>query len=277
MENQKKILMIVSDIDGTLLRSDGTVSPHTVEVIHAAQARGVLFSVCSGRYPEHADVILRTFGIRGLVCGNNGATLWDARTDTALCDHLIDAEAAQRVREALEKLDINFMTYCRKYVGARNADILRLAQSAYGPVLKADYHVAFAAGSSALDEALRRGVNKFYCQFDTADQRERLLIALWAISGLCVTTSGRSNVEIIPAECSKAGGVAEMANLYHVAMENVMTIGDYENDVPMLRAAGLGVAMGNANAAVQAQADCVTDTNDQDGLAKAIEKYVLHS
>ena len=67
----------------------------------------------------------------------------------------------------------------------------------------------------------------------------------------------------------------EMARLFHMDMSSVMTIGDYENDVPMLQAAGLGVAMGNALEAIKHCVTHVTASNDEDGLAKAIEKYVL--
>ena len=88
------IRMIASDIDGTLLHRDGSISAYTVDVIHETQRRGILFTVCSGRYPEHADVILKTYGIRCPVTGNNGATQWDAETDTVLSDHFMTPQSA---------------------------------------------------------------------------------------------------------------------------------------------------------------------------------------
>ena len=74
---------------------------------------------------------------------------------------------------------------------------------------------------------------------------------------------------------NKCTGVEELAAMHGISMENVMTLGDYDNDMPMIKAAGLGVAMGNALEKVKAAADYVTDTNDNDGVGKAIEKFVL--
>ena len=276
MAENKSILMVVSDIDGTLLRSDGTISQYTVDVIHQAQGRGILFTVCSGRYPEHADVILRTYGIRCPVTGNNGCTQWDARTDTVLRDHFLDPVSARLAREAADDLNVNYMVFGRKAVAACNTQVMHSSQAKYGAALARDYHIVFTAGKDAVDAALHQPVNKFYFHYDNPEDKQRLIDALSRIPNISITTSGYFNVEIIPIECNKAAGAAEMARLYGIDMARVMTLGDYENDVTMLQAAGLGVAMGNASAEVRALADCVTDTNDRDGVAKAIEKYVFN-
>ena len=275
MEQNRKISMVSSDVDGTLLRSDGTISAHTVDVIHELQRRGILFTICSGRYPEHADALLRHFGIRCPVTGNNGATQWDAETDRVLSDHFMPADSARKAFEVAEGLGLSFIVFCRKYVAARHGAAPHSSQKIYGPILARDYHIVFDSGLDAVLHALDRPVNKFYFHYDTPEERRSLTEALRVIPGISITTSGASNVEIIPLGCDKGSGVSEMARLYGVDMSQVMAIGDYENDVPMLRAAGLGVAMGNAHADVRDEAACVTDTNDRDGVAKAIEKYVL--
>ena len=76
-------------------------------------------------------------------------------------------------------------------------------------------------------------------------------------------------------DVNKCFGVAQIAAMHGIRMEEVMTLGDYFNDVPMLKAAGLGVAMGNSHEDVKACADYVTDTNENDGVARAIERFVL--
>lgn len=272
---KNRILMIASDIDGTLLHRDGTISEYTVQVIHEAQDRGILFTVCSGRYPEHADVILKTYGIRCPVAGNNGATLWDARTDKVLSDHFISRESALRAMKAAEALGIHYIIFGRKHVVGNCAEALHSSQRLYGDALKNEYGILFESGAEAVDTALSQPVNKFYFHYDTSAEKLRLVEALQGIPGISVTTSGASNVEIIPEGCNKAAGVVRMAELFGVPMEQVMTIGDYENDIPMLQAAGLGVAMGNALDEIKHQVHHVTLSNEQDGVAKAIEKYVL--
>jgi len=272
------IRMIASDMDGTLLRNDGTVSERTAAAIHAAQARGVLFAVCSGRYPEYADAPLRAAGIRCLISGNNGVTIWDAATDTVLSDHAIDPAAARAVRQAADRYGLPYIVYGRKTVTANGPEALRIARGSLGDRLEAEYGVRFDAGEDAIRAALTAPVNKFYF-YDyrlPEDQKESLLRDFAAIPNIAVTSSGMVNAEVIPAGCDKAGGVVEMARLLGIDMRQVMTVGDYENDVPMLRAAGLGVAMGNSGEAIKRCARRVTATNEEDGLAQAIENYVLN-
>lgn len=269
------IRMIASDIDGTLLHRDGSISAYTVDVIHETQRRGILFTVCSGRYPEHADVILKTYGIRCPVTGNNGATQWDAETDTILSDHFMTPQSARMAREAADDLGIPYIVFGRKHVSASRASSLHSSQKRYGRILQEDYHIQFDYGRRAVDETLAKPVNKFYFHYDLPEEKEQLVAALRQVPDISITTSGIANVEIIPAGCNKAAGVLEMARLFHVDMSSVMTIGDYENDVPMLQAAGLGVAMGNALDNIKHCVNHVTASNDEDGLAKAIEKYVL--
>lgn len=273
--SENRIAMIASDMDGTLLRGDGSISAYTVNVIHEAQRRGILFTVCSGRYPEYADVILKACGIRCPISGNNGVTQWDARTETVLSDHFMTPASVIMARDAAESLGIPFIVFGRKHVTASEDARLHFSQTQYGKALAEDYHIAFDSGRQAVEQALAQPVNKFYFHYDHPEEKARLVQALKQIPDISITTSGTANVEIIPAGCNKAAGVLKMAHLFHVHMAQVMTVGDYENDVPMLQAAGLGVAMGNAQEDIKHFVQHVTASNEEDGLAKAIEKYVF--
>ena len=267
----ESIRMIASDIDGTLLHSDGTVSDYTVRVIHEVQRRGILFTICSGRFPEHAFSLMRHYGVVCPVCGNNGVTLWDARTDTVLQDHLFDREAVQRIWQLARELELSYIIFGRKFVVASDDDANRIARGRFTERLEADFGVHYSLGLDAARAALDRPINKFYFYNLTNEQISRLT----ALTGVTVTSSGYRNIEIIPLGCSKANGVREMARLHGFTPDQVMAIGDYDNDVPMLTSVGLGVAMGNASDAVKARVFRVTETNDLDGMAKAIERYIL--
>lgn len=269
------IRMIASDIDGTLLRDDGTVSERTRAAIRAAQRQGVLFTVCTGRYPEHADVILRLQGLRCPISGNNGATQWDSGSGRVLSDHFLPSDAARAIAACAARLQTDFILFAPRRVIASSDDALHISQERFGDRLTAEYGIRFEAGPQAVARALTKPVNKFYFRYSLPAQREALTDAFAAIPDIQITTSGHANVEIIPVGCNKASGVAAMAALHGIDLSQVMTVGDYENDVPMLTAAGLGVAMGNASPAIQALAGHVTATNNQDGLALAIERFVL--
>lgn len=273
--SKRIIRMIASDVDGTLMRSDKTLSQYTIDTIHKAQEQGILFVICTGRYPEHADVLMKAYGIRCPISGNNGCTLWEPRTGKVLSDHFLSKEAAERACAAAEGIKLNYMVFGRKHVAARNAFFLHSSKLLYGESLVKDYHIVFEDGYDAVRRVLDAPVNKFYFHYDTQKEKEKLISELALIPDIEITTSGPANVEIIPKGCNKATGITDMAELHNIPMEEVMALGDYENDADMLSAAGLGVAMGNASEYLKNLADAVTDTNDNDGVAKAIEHFAL--
>ena len=273
--SKRIIRMIASDVDGTLMRSDRTLSRYTIDTIHRAQEKGILFIICSGRYPEHADVLMKAHGIRCPIVGNNGCTLWDPEKEKVLSDHFLSKEAAEKACAAAEEIQLNYMVFGRKHVAARNAFFLHSSKLLYGNSLESDYHIVFEDGYDAVQRVLVAPVNKFYFHYDTPEEKEKLISKLRMIPDIEITTSGPANVEIIPKGCNKATGITDMARIHRIPMENVMALGDYENDEDMLRVAGLSVAMGNASEYLKSLADAVTDSNDNDGVAKAIEKFAL--
>ena len=104
---------------------------------------------------------------------------------------------------------------------------------------------------------------------------DRIRSALKALPGIDVTRSGPNNIEILPHGVDKAVGIRDMAGKYGIPAENVMAVGDEENDIPMLDAAGWPVAMGNAAEEVKRHARFVTLTNDEAGVAAAIRRLAL--
>lgn len=97
------------------------------------------------------------------------------------------------------------------------------------------------------------------------------------VKGIEVVSSYENNFEIMTNGVSKGRGVEILAAYYNIKPEEIICIGDNENDLSMIKFAALGVAMGNAPSSIKEQADYVTDTNDNDGVAKVIEKFILNS
>ena len=112
----------------------------------------------------------------------------------------------------------------------------------------------------------------FVCSNDRSDE---VRAALQDIPGIELTRSSPRNVEINPAGVNKARGIEELAAFFDIPLSQVMALGDEENDLPMIKAAGYGVAMGNGSEDVKAAARFITDTNNQGGWAKAVRKYAL--
>jgi Cof subfamily protein (haloacid dehalogenase superfamily) len=127
-----------------------------------------------------------------------------------------------------------------------------------------------------IDDVLNKenlAIQKFF--IPTISGKTELISTLKEIEGISITTSGPFNIEIMDTNGHKGNGIKVMAEYYNIPIENTVAIGDNFNDVPMLEVAGLSVAMGNADPSVKEIADVVTLTNNEHGVAHAIEKYVL--
>ena len=127
----------------------------------------------------------------------------------------------------------------------------------------------------ALVEKENRGMDKVQALFADMEEREQAWEELSRLGGLALVGSLGYNIEINAAGVNKGTGLIRLGELLGIRREEIMACGDGDNDAAMLREAGFGVAMANAEDPVKEAADYITDSNDEDGAAKAIEKFVL--
>lgn len=118
-------------------------------------------------------------------------------------------------------------------------------------------------------------MNKFVCIEQDSEKLHALGRLLETLPGLEITSSWADNYELMPRGVSKGRAVQELAEQMGIGPDQVMTLGDFDNDLSMIEYAGFGTAMGNASPRVKAAAKYVTLTNDEDGVAAAIRKFVL--
>ena len=271
-----EIRLIASDMDGTLFNSERDISKRNVEAILAAQKKGVIFSLCTGRIAQFGAL---NTNIRGISCptvGSNGGSVWDDEQKKVVASNPIPMESALRVHDLLRHIGVHYYAIMPEHIASSDVNIVHPNATVYDGAMTRDYGVTFSVGADAMEKTVYSGlVNKFYVPRQPDEIYEKISEGLAEIGDIYVTTSGKNCCEIMKAGVNKRSGVEMLAAMYGISMENVMTLGDYENDVPMLSAAGLGVAMGNAPDEVKACAKYVTDTNNNDGVAKAIEKFVL--
>ena len=130
-------------------------------------------------------------------------------------------------------------------------------------------------GEEAVRRALEGRVNKFVCIEEDPERLHALGRRLETLPGLEITSSWADNYELMPRGVSKGRAVQELAEQMGIGPDQVMTLGDFDNDLSMIEYAGFGTAMGNASPRVKAAAKYVTLTNDEDGVAAAIRKFVL--
>ena len=254
--------MIVCDLDGTLLNSHGLVSERTRLAVHRLQDAGHAFVIATARPvrdTRHVAMALDNAPIA--ICGNGSVTFDFAQDEMVAFHPLAEAHLA----EALAVLRDRFP-------GVRLGAECRLEL-----VLEESFHLPPALARSArrvprLEEALdRHGVGKLMVQLDgTARHYYENVRGL--LAGCEVTISADVFCEVMRAGVTKAAALEMMAGSLGFTGSDVIAFGDMPNDLPMLTWSGTAVAVANAHPAVLATADEVTASNDDDGVAKWLER-----
>ncbi|MER7333406.1 MULTISPECIES: HAD family hydrolase [unclassified Micromonospora] len=259
--------LIATDIDGTLLRDDRTLSPHTADVLARISARGTPVVLVTGRPIRWLKLVYDQLAEPLPAICANGAVVYDPVADEVLrADPLAPellAEVARRLRA--EVPDISFAV---EIVESR-----QMRHEAHYPLRWDADHEAIRAVETP-EELLSAPAVKLLAR--AADQDPDAFVALVAASleGLAEATHSSSSglVEISAAGVTKAAGLAWYCARLGIDAREVLAFGDMPNDVPMLTWAGRGVAVANAHRAVLAVADEVASANSADGVAAYLEK-----
>lgn len=270
--------LIAFDLDGTFLDDAKNIPARNMEVLAEAAARGIHIAVATGRiFPGVPEAIRALPFIRYFIC-INGAQVYDREEERDIYTAEIDEPTAQRVMDYMDTLPViydcyqdgfGWMTesmYDRAEEFIENPGILRLVKELRRPV-------------PDLKETLRqrgRSVQKqqmFFRDIALRDEQLRLLPGIFP--ELLFTTSVTNNIEINHSKADKGQALAALCRALGFGAEQAIAFGDGSNDTGMLRTAGLGVAMKNAIPEVLAAADYVTGSNNEAGVADAIEKFVL--
>jgi len=268
--------LLVLDVDGTLHNSHREISDATKNALIEAQKRGKTIAIASGRsiagIRQTASAIsLEEYG--GYVIAYNGTTVINCKTGECIYNQTLPADLIAPVYEEAAKLQVAIMAY---------RDSAKEIIVAGGVT---DYVAADAAASCVTiretDQFVKElsfPINKIFVsgEPDKMKEVERILQRKFG-SVLNVFRSDPYYVELLPKYTDKGVAVDKLVKYMDITKERVMCVGDSNNDLPMLRYAGMGVAMGNASDRIKEQADYVTDSNDDDGIVKVIEKFMTEA
>jgi Cof subfamily protein (haloacid dehalogenase superfamily) len=244
--------MIVTDLDSTLLRTDKTISDYSLAIFKACREKGVktVFATARPLYltTEYTSSII----IDGLIA-TNGAFIYAG--DKIISEHMLPLDTSQALLAELSASPKVIR------IGARKRD----AYYTTGPVHESDIHYDF---KKPLDEQIA------HISFRTDNPALARAIARKHPELEIVQTSGENHYDIGAAGCTKAKGVKELSSWFGINTENIVAFGDDYNDIKMLSECGMGVAVANAIDEVKAVADCICESNDDDGVAKWLEENV---
>lgn len=265
-------VLIATDVDGTLLDEDEKVSPRTRAAVRAAVDAGTTFILATGRPPRWIHPVVDGLGFAPMSVCANGAVLYDPSTDRILSARTLSAD----VLAALADIAMTVIPGA----GLAVERVGRSAHDAATPqfVSSPGYEHAWLNPDNtevSMEDLLSAPAVKLLIRkagARSADMAAELAKHIGTQGDLTYSTNN-GLIEIVPLGISKATGVAEVATPLGIGAEGIVAFGDMPNDVPMLRWAGLGVAMGNAHPEAVEAANEVTATNSEDGLAQVLERF----
>lgn len=272
-----QIKMIGLDLDGTLLSTKKELLPYTKKVLAEAIEKGIIVLVATGRPYTGIPEELRTFpGIRYALT-SNGARILDTEKGEVLIEELLPLENAKKALEILEKYDTLQEVYFDGQGYAQRSKLDNIAKYHKNPYMW-EYVRTSRIAVEDIHELIRqerRDMDKLQALFADMDERLEAWKELEQIKELVLVGSLGYNIEINAAGVNKGTGLVKLGKLLGIRREEIMACGDGDNDIDMLREVGFGVAMGNAEENVKRAADYITESNDEEGVAKAIELFAL--
>jgi Cof subfamily protein (haloacid dehalogenase superfamily) len=259
------IRLVASDLDGTLLRPDETVSERTRRAVAAARDAGITVVLVSGRPPRSIGPLAERVGVGGIAICANGAVVWDLDSGTIVDSTPLAAEVATRLVHALREA-IPGALFAVELEGGfgREPGWSDGLQPVRPDALEAD---ALELITGPVTKLLARHPEMDFAEFT---ERARQAVGEDAV----VTWAGLRLVEISAAGVTKAYALERLCRRLGIDAAEVVAIGDMPNDLAMLAWAGTGVAVANAQQSVLEAADEVTAANTDDGVALLLERIL---
>lgn len=273
------IELIAMDMDGTLLVHDNVIPKENVAALRQAHEAGIHLALCSGRIPDDMGFFAKDMGLPMHILALNGTCLMDRPLGSILHSDTIPPQAARAILTRLHALPVAYSLFSGHEIVTSlpqvTDDELRIIIGKN--VTRPGGRTVIHRGSEGEEALADRGINKLmvFTEGDGAPLQALKAGLERDMPEVEVSSSWVNNIEINPAGCNKGTALRALADSLGIPMGRVMALGDNDNDVPMLRAAGYGVAMGNATPAAVAAADWLAPGNEAFGVAAAVRCLAL--
>ena len=264
-----KISLGLADVDGTLLTAEKVLTRRAADAVTALHTAGIGFAITSGRPPRGMAMLIEPLALRTLVAGFNGGVF--VKPDMSIMiEHVLPADIARQALDVILRNKMDAWVYSGEDWLIRDAGAPHVAREQwtvkFAPTVVDNFNDVIGCavkivGISDDHELVAR------CEKDAQDKLGAKASA---------ARSQPYYLDVTHPDANKGTVVTALSKLLSVPAGEIATIGDMPNDVLMFRKGGLSIAMGNASPEVQAQADLVTDSYDDEGFAKAMERFILH-
>ena len=287
--------LITIDLDGTLLNRYGEVTEYTKDIIKKTTNKGVLVVLASGRISESVLTIAKEIGADKYYISGNGSVLYDMQKDEILYENYLTKEKVLEIIELCDKNSIYYNIYTENAVLAKSLNYNVAFYNYENTKKSSDKKTDINIVEDMYNYIKNSNLNKFL-KITICDESKivfsSILKKIKNISDIDVLEvshmsqkkikTGTKEVEVgyfytevSSKNVDKWFAIEKVMQIENIKKEEVMALGDNNNDIIMIKNAGLGVAMGHSNDEVKKVADYITENNNEDGVAKAIEKYVL--
>ena len=281
---------IAIDIDGTLLNSKSELTERTKNVLRKATEKGIYIVLTSGRLTDNVKKFCEEIGADKYLIAENGASIINLQTDKVEYSKYMTKDIVNKVLDVCEENNIYYMVYTNKELIVKN--IKHMAMFFYKQNYNPNARIkTIIGGRDYINEVTDQFTKLMICDEDRAIYNN-IVARLNKIPEIDVspvphistkkleiggekTIIEYSYADICAKGTNKWNAIQELINKLGIKPEEVIAIGDNINDMKMIEYAGMGVAMGNGSPHVRAFADVVAPSNDEDGVAYIVEKYVL--
>lgn len=269
--------MLAIDLDGTLLDSNKEISQENRKYIKCAVEKGLKVLICSGRIYAGAKVFAEQLALEGPLIVCNGAEIRDVKTDEVYYSSMLSKEDCLKVVDLLHNEGIYFHTYIDDVMYAEKLDYAALYYMIKSKDLRSDFRIDVKVVESVRDVVVKSSENpsKIVVMSSKLEDLNRVRKFVEKVDTIEVVSSNYDNFEVLNRGVSKGKALEIISRMFSVKREEIIAIGDNENDCSMLEYAGFSVAMGNAEERVKNICNFVTLSNDEDGVAQVIKKFVL--
>lgn len=268
------IRLVAVDVDGTLVTSDQRILPRVRDAVRRAREKNIEVVLCTGRAAGECWYILEALPQVRYAITHTGAMVQDLHTSTLLHHCPLSADDARIVYRHLRRYDglINFFSGGIVYNSTQQmANFTRYYPAGFRKLF--DQSHAFIDDLDAMIAGWDKPVEKFYVPFSSVDEARRAMADLSQLPYF-VTGAGYVDLEIMNPAANKGAALAALCSTLNIPREQVMAIGDSGNDAAMLRYAGVGVAMQNAEPALKQLADRIAPSNEDGGVADMLELII---
>jgi len=271
VSGQRNIRLLLADVDGTLVTDDKELTEATKAAARELRQAGITLAITSGRPPRGMSMLIEPLALQAPIAGFNGGVY--VNPDLSVIEtHTLDPAAAKQALQLILDQGLDAWLYTPEDWLIRNKEAPHVAREAW--TVKFDPKVVPSFTDAHLAQAVKI--------VGISDDRDLVAASEKAVQKALgeKVSAARSQpyyLDVTHPQANKGAVVDTLSRLLNIPPDQIATIGDMPNDVLMFRKSGFSIAMGNASDEVKAQADAVTDSNANDGFAKAVRKFILPS